>query len=53
MSRELDDDGYEIVPERKQFRGIKCGKCGMKFDADKAYSYHCPHSTCPIFVKVR
>lgn len=46
-------DGYKVIPERKpwgvdNFKGFKCGKCGMKFDAGKLYGFHCIKENCPM-----
>jgi hypothetical protein len=52
--RQITDDGYIVVPERRQnaIKGYKCGKCGMRFDYGKAYGYYCPDFGCPIQPKV-
>lgn len=50
----LDDEGYEIIPPLKPNRkGVKCGKCLLKFDDGVAYGYWCPNMDCPIMVKAR
>ena len=46
--RAIDEDGYEIVPDRS--RGLKCGRCGMRFDHDKAYGYVCSSGGCPMML---
>lgn len=55
MSDEYDWEGYRIIPplrtKPEASKGIKCGKCGMKFDNNVAYGYYCPHNDCPVFVK--
>lgn len=49
QQRTVNDEGYEIVPERRGKKGIQCGKCGMKFDYGKAYNFCCPNrGSCPV-----
>jgi len=53
MSSEPEiDDGYLVIrkppPENRPIKGTKCGNCGMKFDYNQAYGYHCPDLNCPM-----
>ncbi|MEP0323329.1 hypothetical protein [Bauldia litoralis] len=45
-----NDPDYDWVPPLKAGkRGSQCGKCGSKFDYDKAYGYVCPRGPhCPM-----
>ena len=49
---EITDDGYivvePIVPPEPRIKGVKCGKCGNKFDYGKTYGYVCKHRDCPL-----
>ena len=52
LNSTTDDEGYIVIPDRKQpphseIRGMKCARCGMKFDYGVAYGYCCPHRDCP------
>ena len=29
-------------------KGSQCGQCGMKFDYDYSYGFHCGNNRCPI-----
>lgn len=53
---EVTPDGYRIVQPYPDplpvVRGIQCGKCGARFDADKAYAFSCPQTGCPVFPQV-
>ncbi|MBO9441389.1 hypothetical protein J7363_04745 [Phaeobacter italicus] len=51
MSKQLDDDGYRVIPPRReqpQERGVKCGVCGMKFEHGRAYGFWCANTECPM-----
>lgn len=48
---EVTDDGYIIVKStepQKIIRGVQCGVCGMKFDYNVGYGYHCGNLYCPM-----
>ena len=61
ISLYVDEEGYEVIPDTKPWKaikskGIKCGKCGMKFDNDrfgnlKPITYSCRENICPIMGK--
>jgi hypothetical protein len=44
----ITDDGYEIIPPRREAKGIQCGLCQMKFDYGKTYGYACQRVGCPV-----
>lgn len=51
MTGKIDEEGYRIIPPRKdmpQEKGVKCGECGMKFDHGKAYGFWCANINCPM-----
>ena len=49
--REIDEDGYEIVPEMSEtkIKGVKCGKCGFKVERGVLGVYFsCLAQWCPL-----
>lgn len=46
------DPEYDWQPPLKDEpiakRGRQCGECGMKFDYDKSYGFHCGNYKCPM-----
>ena len=50
---DFDEDGFRIVsPLPPRERGIRCGECGMQFEAGKAILMTCNRPRCPIFSQV-
>lgn len=46
------DPDFDWVPPIKDEPpaklGRQCGECGMKFEYNKSYGFHCSHYKCPM-----
>lgn len=47
-SKFTPDPAYDLVPDTAVKKGAQCGRCGMKFDHNKAYGYVCGSPGCPM-----